>query len=161
MHSFPAALFLPPPPLIILLRFCPFLVLICFPFSPHPHHFPLPPLLTSITTSSSLHLPLVLASSSPAATSSSSSSSSLAQGSYSASSVCREPGKREGINNTGKQTTCFLPRSRVVKCADRNRNGQPCSRIRKDRMDGGRKITDRHSRYSPHVPSASQRKKAP
>lgn len=64
---------------------------------------------------------------------------------FSLQCVCRESGKREGINNTGKQTTCFLLRSRVVKCADRNRNGQPCSRIRKDGTDSGRKITDLHS----------------
>lgn len=64
---------------------------------------------------------------------------------FSLQCVCRESGKRQGINNTGKQTTCFLLRSHVVKCADRNRNGQPCSRIRKDGTDSGRKITDLHS----------------
>lgn len=43
-----------------------------------------------------------------------------------------------GHQQHGKQTTCFLPRSRVVN-VDRNRSGQPCSRIRLDRADSGRK----------------------
>lgn len=55
--------------------------------------------------------------------------------------------EKRGHKQHGKQTTCFLPRSRVVKCVDRNRTGQPCSRIRIDRMDSGRKIADRHSSY--------------
>lgn len=144
MHSFSASLILPFFPLSITSWiFCPHLLSILTSsssFSSHPpylhHHL----LSSPLTYHLSLHRPpphrrrrhllLLLVSSRVL---------------FSLQCVCRESGKREGINNTGKQTTCFLLRSRVVKCADRNRNGQPCSRIRKDGTDSGRKITDLHS----------------
>ncbi len=47
--------------------------------------------------------------------------------------------EKTGHKQHSKQTTCFLLRSRVVKCVDRNRTRQPCSRIRTDRMNSGRK----------------------
>lgn len=73
------------------------------------------------------------------------------RGSCSASSVCLGAWEKIGHKQHSKQTTCFLLRSRVVKCVYGNRSGQPCSRIRIDRMDSGRKITDQHSSFPQHT----------
>lgn len=100
---------------------CLFLVLSCFAFS-----FSIPP---SPSLLPSPHLALVLASSS---------SSSTARVLFSPPVCAQRAWEKMGHKQHGKQTTCFLLRSRVVKCVDGNRNGQPCSRIRIARMDSGR-----------------------
>lgn len=56
-----------------------------------------------------------------------------------ASSMCADSlGKDEGINNIRKQSTCFLPSSHVVKCADINGNGRGSSRMKLNGLDRGR-----------------------
>lgn len=141
MHAFLPCTSPPPPPVCSSSCFCVFLVLSCF--SPFPYQLSLH---TSFSPSSHLfsypHIsplsPLRPPPHQP---------KGLAQ-----PPVCAQRAwEKIGHKQHSKQTTCFLPRSRVVKCVDRNRSGQPCSRIRTDRTDSGRKITDQQSTYPRHI----------
>lgn len=134
----------PPPSVCSSSCFCLFLVLNCFP--PFPYQPSFTSLHNSLSPSSHLfsypHVSLLSTRRPPP---------HQPKGPAQPPVCAQRAWEKMGHKQHSKQTTCFLPRSRVVKCVDRNRSGQPCSRIRTDRTDSGRKITDQQGTYPRHI----------
>lgn len=135
MHSFSAPLILP---LFPSRSVCLFLVLNCLPSNPHLHHliislssfsswFSIPPSHCLFSHPFLSLLSLLLP------------PPHQPKGLIQPPVCLQRAWEKTGHKQHSKQTTCFLLRSRVVKCVDRNRTRQPCSRIRTDRMNSGRK----------------------